>query len=670
MPRYLYSSTLWYSGIFAAAATFDASRKERRKEQWDRVIAEVRQELEQPSSVRVYNDPEDCAQAINPAVNVLKNEPQSSQPFEGLLDDDDLAFSPASNPDAAGAVTSNASDVKEDIFRLIQPSQLQADYPSNTGPDLRELDWAPQSIHASGQAKQMAERLRWTPKKLATVQKCTELLQLQIIQRLKRMGLEDEAATAVPNEYAQHIYLSPDSLQREFEIKLAQLLDIKKANAQLSDSVPEDARQGLTLCRYTQDSLGNFHNTARQVNRSLTELFNQRKADQISQASLLAKLAYTLYISPAPPNLGTFNALLIGLRHVNEDKLARRVIIAMNETHMRTNEVSFVTKLDFYTEHNDMSNFVRTIERIRGMHGGLMLARPDVKIETESARRKLLRVEMDGRKGREQKVIQLPTPTPMVFRAIVNGVLKFAGFEAALSICEGMGKEGWGLCMAGLTPLLKDCANRGDWNSGLGVWKQIQALKTKSDNRKLMKEWIGIEAFAAMLRLCTKCDQREIFDSVWRQASKSGRHSMEKLTSVIKEEAAQEPTPRAEGSASRNVEFERAALDETRAAPVVDESDLDTRYWQDYTGNATDDQSESAAKQRCDTASALDPTQAQSTHDQPSLVQPAQIHARLKTPVPADRHAVLLEQQLLGLYPPSHELDDYELRERPMSANA
>jgi hypothetical protein len=29
---------------------------------------------------------------------------------------------------------------------------------------------------------------------------------------------------------------------------------------------------------------------------------------------------------------------------------------------------------------------------------------------------------------------------------------------------------------------------------------------------------------------------------------------------------------------------------------------------------------------------------------------------------------ILHEEQLLGMLPPSHELDDYELRERPMSA--
>lgn len=44
-PNYAYSSTLFYSGIFAAAATTDAVVKQKRRERWDRAIAEVKQEI-------------------------------------------------------------------------------------------------------------------------------------------------------------------------------------------------------------------------------------------------------------------------------------------------------------------------------------------------------------------------------------------------------------------------------------------------------------------------------------------------------------------------------------------------------------------------------------------------------------------------------------------------
>ena len=55
-PKYLTSSTLWYSGIFAAAATLDAGAKLRRREKWDRAIAEVREELGKDETVGLIGE--------------------------------------------------------------------------------------------------------------------------------------------------------------------------------------------------------------------------------------------------------------------------------------------------------------------------------------------------------------------------------------------------------------------------------------------------------------------------------------------------------------------------------------------------------------------------------------------------------------------------------------
>lgn len=657
MPRYLYSSTLWYSGIFAAAATFDAGRKERRREQWDRVIAEVRQELEQPGSAKEYKEVEDVAEASQSVTQSLEIDGEKYRPFDGLSGEGGILVADNVVDDEVEVrKLPVAAEHEDDIFHTVDPARPRSRYPANTGPELNALDLAPQSLYATEEAKRRAERLRWTPKKLATVQKCAEILQLQFINSLQYYGMQEEAAAAVPDDYVQHVRQSHASLQQEFESKFAELRKIKGADAQLSDYRPKNSSQGETLCQYTQDPLGNFHETAREVNRSLRALFTQRRREEISQATLLAKLAYTLYISPAPPSLDTFNTLLIGLRHINEDYLARKVIITMNETHTRINEVSFAARLEYYTERNDITNFVRLIERIRGKHGGAMLARSTVRIQTEAARKKLLRVTVDGRRGKEEKVIQLPTPTPMVFGAIVKGVLKFAGFDAALSICEGMGKEGWGLCMAGLTPLLKDCADRGDWISGLVVWKQIQTLKIKSD-RRLVAEIIGLEAFAAMLRLCKKCDQRETFDNVWRQATLAWKNSTHMLVDLVKRDAETIQERKVEQQTLQSRHIESASRSEVDILHEVEKDDVDKRSWEDPAPCSVTNEEPVPESDPC----------LEQAYSSPRLRH--QASQKPGKPTPTDRPTILLEQQLLGLHPPSYELDEYELRERPMSAS-
>ncbi|KAG9722750.1 hypothetical protein KCU73_g13892, partial [Aureobasidium melanogenum] len=47
--RWALSSTFVYSGIFAAAATTDAGFKQKRREQWDRAIADIKHDLDQPA---------------------------------------------------------------------------------------------------------------------------------------------------------------------------------------------------------------------------------------------------------------------------------------------------------------------------------------------------------------------------------------------------------------------------------------------------------------------------------------------------------------------------------------------------------------------------------------------------------------------------------------------
>ena len=725
-PRYLYSSTLWYSGVFAVAATFDAARKERRKEQWDRVIAEVRQELEQPISrkdgkavgaeEKLDDDVKESATAV---VEEEVVEGVEYSPFGALLDKEDVTKQRQHAADEIiGSEVSNETGDDKSLFDLVDSTKPRPPWPSSTGPglgsdpsDFPEFNFPPQSIYSSEWHKQRALLRRWTPKKLATVQKCTELLQVQFIRTLQHYGLEDEAAASVPDEYAKYITQSGDSLFREYEIKMAELLEIKAADAQLSDYHPKHPDKSEVLCDYTQDSLGRFHDTAREVNRSLRYLFKQRMQESLSQAALLAKLAYTLHLSPAPPNLDTFNTLLIGLIHVGEKYLAKKVVINMSESHIRTNEVSLVAELEYHTRQNDIQRFVRLVERLRGKHGGPMLARPGIRITRNSRKKTLLRVEVEGRRGWEERVIQLPPPTPMVFGAIIKGVLKFAGFESALSIVEEMGREGWGLCMAGLTPLLKECALRSDWTSGLAVWKQIQALKIRSVKRRVVNEEIGIEAFAAMLRLCTACDQQETFDSVWRQAMRTWERSMDKLVSLVKapldadkqhDEAEANRLSPVKDHRRRKVHQGRRARErsgvQSAEDPAESSEDADGRFWQQCSQSPAEHELECEEERHLDvdTGSFLPAALLGQAEQQPDTMQtslPAPLdqvkqlsdRTQSETVVPekaaessvrvshpknnntARQTSVLLsEQQLLGTYPAGHELDDYELRERPM----
>ncbi|KAI7163001.1 hypothetical protein KC349_g1605 [Hortaea werneckii] len=487
-PKFLTSSTLWYSGIFAAAATFDAGVKQQRREQWDKAIAEVKQELGQRTE-RVTQD-------------------AKSTEVDAVL--------PSGRRDALDALAEVA-----DVFSEVEPYRRRALWPANTGPPLQVHRLPPESIYATDVRREQASLRRWTPKKLEAVMLSIDALQLKIFQQLALQSGSDwrtEASAAIPVNYRDQMFMSAEELLAAFDSKSKDLARLKRNDPELNGW--QRSEQDMPLCSYSQDDQGLFHGTTRELNKSLQALFKQHAASTLTTPALLAKVAYNLAISAAPPNVHTYNTLLLGFSKAQQPTLVGSTIHSLRRTSMRPNEVTNSAILNHYTAQDDGEGFIKWIKLMRGKNGGLALARPDIRINEAGADR-LIR---DEERGRPDRVIQLPYPTPNVFSAIIRGMLKFSGFDTALGICERMGQEGWGLCMSGLTPLLKDCARHGDWESGLAVWDQIQTLKKKSTRRQgktWVSEVVGLDAYAAMLRLCSRTGQREKFESVWQQACRA-----------------------------------------------------------------------------------------------------------------------------------------------------
>lgn len=484
-PKFLISSTLWYSGIFAAAATYDAGAKMRRREQWDRAIAEVKQELGHPT--------------------------ESSK--ECIREED-------RGMDWPDKLESEMADDLNDFEPLSEPPH----WPINTGAPLNAHHLPPQSIYATPSAKEKIRLKQWSPKKIETTMLALDLMQLQTFLAILA-GSEGtwarEISDSITAEYGDMVLLPREELKAAVQAKKDDLHRIRSFDPNLTDW--SRSANDVALSNYQQYDLSANSQTIQDLNCSLQRLFRRHRKNDLSTPSLLAKMAYNIHASPAPPDLNTFNTMLLGLSKVHQPSLMYALIAAMLHIHVRPNEITLSAILNYHTNENDAKRFVGYLERIRGKRGGLMLARPDVGIN-ETCQARLRVKEGHDIDSSSRKVIQLPYPTPDVFRIIIKGVLKFSGFETALRICEGMGREGWGLCMSGLAPLLADCANRRDWDSGLAVWRQILELERQSARRRVLTEEsryverIPLETYASMLRLCIRSAKHAKFRDVWQSA--------------------------------------------------------------------------------------------------------------------------------------------------------
>lgn len=547
-----------------------------------------------------------------------------------------------------------------EIFDEIEPARTPR-WPTNTGPDFEPFNLPPDSLWAHDRVKQKAALTRWSTKKMEAVMLSMDRLQLRIFRELHRRASEGErreASGAVPKHYRDYMSISIPELEAMYDRKFKDMIRLSDQDKdQMSNWMRDPA--DVPLCSYHQDDHGNYRRATQHLNQCLQDLFHAFGRGELGEAVLLAKVAYNLSICPAPPNIHTYNTLLLGVSRLKTFNVSHNIIQALRHTHVRPNEVTLCAILDHYRASDDADNFLKWLGLMRGKHGGLSLAKPGIKVTPASHGRLI------PKQGCQDKIIQLPYATPKVFASVIKGVLQFGGFEAALSVCEGMGRERWGLCMQGFTPLLIDCANRGDWDAGLAVWTQIQTLKVRSPrmygNVKHAEEKLPLEALAAMARLCSKVGRKEVFEKVWAQAMRQDSRSAEKLLEVIRRQQRAEVL-RPAAPAVESVEDRFSA----------DTSTSDKEVWaNEARAQSEGDQQASPLETISDAAEPPRPApQPEQSDDEYPRWHRDPVPNRLAVRTRIRSEHALTREQLHGSMPPSHELGDYEIRERPMSMMA
>ncbi|KAM3424062.1 hypothetical protein BST61_g11387 [Cercospora zeina] len=532
-PQYWTSSTLWYSGIFAVAATYDAGAKIQRRQQWNDAIDEVKKELGHASHAESDMDK---YREIDP-------DEQPGRVSQGRDGSDawQMRAGAAENSDAAlGASTEMAEDFDSDLARNLDSSSFRTyvpPWPTTTGDPPVRHHMPPQSIYTYRFRKRTAEASRWVSKKLLRVELSMDMLQLRFFLWLHKHQLVDNAARTVPASYAAMMQQHPASLERAFLQKKADFDRLLHTHSDESGLFHFSRSPGdVPLCQYVEECHGGHRQAQHELQREIDALLSADTRDcgatsPAEQYRHLTNVFCRLSEYAAPPNIDVFNTLIHRLRKSGRITLTDNTISAVLNSKVRPNEVTLASILTHYTNSNNVGLFSDWVLLIRGKRGGLMEPAPWLvrapwfrKSNADLGRI----VEREDKPGR---LIQLPYPTPLVFNAVVKGVLHFGGFGHTLEICKLMIDQGWGLDIRGFGMLLSDCAVRSDWDSGLAIWNQILGLQKKSTRRVdglKPKEIIMAPIFADMLRLCRRCDKRQAFVDVDSASDRARRSQQSK----------------------------------------------------------------------------------------------------------------------------------------------
>ncbi|KAI5271256.1 hypothetical protein E4T47_05361 [Aureobasidium subglaciale] len=470
--RWALSSTFVYSGIFAAAATTDAGFKQKRREQWDRAIADIKHDLDQPAleTSEVEQQP---SQAKKEDEETVRWKPLFDEPQQVMLAGPQFGEGPA--------------------------------WPANTGAHLERGFLPPTSIHAGILSRERARASRWTTKKIRTNELAVDKLILRTLLHLDNLGSREHITNTVSESCLDFFGASTSHLKALLLFtndRHHEAYNYPNPNAH-PDDLPRQHKHGVT---YKQDETGDFHRIAEELDSALAQLFKRTKSGQLPYHDLIAKVAYNLYISPVAPSLDCWNTLLCGFMDCEDAHMANLTIQAIRNANVRGNEITLKMTLKYYIMVDSRSGFIKFVDRMRGLRGGLALAKPGIWI-TDTGRSRLM-VDQTTK-----KVYQKPYPNPGVLEMLIQGVLHFVGFDAALRVCKDMGNNGWGLSTRGLTSLLDDRARNADYAAGSEIWDLIKSLQRESHQSR-QPEKLFPQTYTAMLRLCSACNEMARFDYI------------------------------------------------------------------------------------------------------------------------------------------------------------
>lgn len=222
--------------------------------------------------------------------------------------------------------------------------------------------------------------------------------------------------------------------------------------------------------------------------------------------NLMSKICYNLLTARTPPNIHTYNMLLIRFCVLGKEDLVKAVLRSMRESHIRPNEITHATVLKHFTTTGNRVGFVDYWKRIEGRRRALALANPEQEIHPVLQERYLILGE------KNHKVAEKGRMNAQVYESLIVGALHFLGGQTAMHYYRNMISEGWSPSLGIFLAILQDCCRRLDWTLGQAIFEQLE--KSAERMNTITYEW--------MLRLCQCCGQQEFFDQILRSGVHCG----------------------------------------------------------------------------------------------------------------------------------------------------
>ena len=499
--------TAFYSSIFAIAAVADAKGKDARRQKWDEAIAEAKSDLEalerkrqsriDASSVEVATN-EEAAPTDQMSWPELFSRAVEEKKMRAALGVDGLKGFPL------------------DLLENLSASEIEQLLPEAVCGD-SETDlwrgWKSDRYFYHG----------FPTKKLKTFELSMSKLVLRFLlesEERRNATLEQPDTPRVTAQETSFRYREELAKRiADIDIRLSALTRIYRWPRTSVD--PESPNRPQYIERFRNEKL----------NTALRTMFLASEEERADIDTLTSRICYNLLVSSTPPNIYTYNMLIVVLCRLRQHGLVRAVLESMRECHVPPNAITISAALRFYSATNDRSGFERYVKLVGSRNCVLDLGQPATSIVFRRSdvlprylfkRRRLVQTEdstghhVDLAAAEQDAcmlVIQKAPRDQAVLEELFCGTLKFFGLAQARYCYKALVEEGWEVNVRILTVMLKRCTREKNWRLGRRVWQQLHDLALQATKR----------AYFWMLHLCHACQKDREFQFVLKQA---GSHAI------------------------------------------------------------------------------------------------------------------------------------------------
>ena len=508
-------TTLFYSSLFATAAAFDAEAKQQRKQQWEHAIAAAEADLHHQHQQNPVNQStiEDKLYNFGEKLRYVGNDLEKFR-YVGNDAKKNMEKEPTrrvgDDPNNVDTADSNEPYNTEEPIKSVSSERFLDNAPvleklrtamRNYGvseqsipPGLLGRSHGPESVYA--EEGRWSTPLRWTPKKLVTLELAVAKLALELSDGIQ--GVESTSSvTGLPDLNRMRV---------EVHTKLGRI--------QKQDQLELDGDLRVGLPRYIpsadrQDPLAGYND----LNRAIFALTQQNARGELPLTQTLARISQYLLGVKSPPDVSTMTLLLNHFSEHGHARFADAVIQCMFfEGKMRLNEPAVESILKHHLRNNNSEEFRIFSLKMRGYYRGL--ARVSCKRPGHRFSRDRIRVW----KGKTYQSIENDEP---VWNTLVEGHLHFGQTFLGLRTFFKMAEAGISPNISSLVAVLGAVADHGYWPDGRRIWHMI-GLEKLPEGLPTHDSEYRCRAYHHMLRLCKARGKHKEYALLYKKATNHG----------------------------------------------------------------------------------------------------------------------------------------------------